>query len=101
MAPQDGRRTRARLAEWLADLYYDLEPRLVAVPVQDIILTSRVRSALRSAGLEEGVGLHVSGRKVHLRGTARDAEMIQHVEAVVRAVPGVRKVINCLVEREK
>jgi len=101
MAPRDGRRTRAQLAGWLADLYYELEPRLVAVPVQDIILTSRVRSALRSAGLEEGMSLYVSGRKVHLCGTARDAEVIQHVEAVVWAVPGVRKVINYLVEREK
>jgi len=96
LSPQSGRRTRIQLAERLADLYYELEPRLVAVRVQDIVLDSRVRSALRSTDLEEGVSLNVWGRRVHLRGTVQDAETIQQVEAIVRAVPGVRKVVNHL-----
>jgi flavin-dependent dehydrogenase len=68
MAPRDGRRTRAQLAGWLADLYYELKPRLVAVPVQDIILTSRVRSTLRSAGLMSRAGRSTRvGRPAMLR----------------------------------
>ncbi|HEY64639.1 MAG TPA: hypothetical protein G4O02_08710 [Caldilineae bacterium] len=99
LAPQDGHRIRARLVERLADLYYALESRLVAVPVQDIVLASRVRSALRSAGLEEGVNLSVWGRKVYLWEIDRDAETYEQVEAVVRAVPGVREVVNTYVSQ--
>jgi osmotically-inducible protein OsmY len=82
--------------ERLADLYYELEPRLVAVGIEDIVLASRVQSALRSAGLEDGVRLSVRGRRVQLRGTVPDATAIQQVETLVWAVPGVRKVVNHL-----
>lgn len=98
LAQEQGRHLRVRLAKPLADLYHDLEPRLVAVPMDDIILCSRIRSALQAAGLKEDVALNVQGRRVYLRGTTRDAEMIQRVESIVRAIPGVREIVNELIQ---
>jgi osmotically-inducible protein OsmY len=68
-----------------------------ALPANDALLIQLVRGALgrRSRGVPR-INVSSCSRVVTLHGTASSAEERDGIEAAVRAVPGVRDVVNKL-----